>query len=63
MMRLALVLAGIFLLVSAHLLYGLTIEMSESVDSLMRLAMVLHAVAAFYAAAVIQLTIWDGKNE
>ena len=63
MMRLALVLAGTFLLVSAHLLYGLTIEMSESVDSLMRLTMVLHAVAAFYAAAVIQLTIWDGKND
>lgn len=63
MIRLALVLAGTFLLVSAHLLYGLTIEMSESVDSLIRLSMVIHAVAAFYAAAVIQLTIWDGKND
>tara|TARA_Y100001951_G_C11223097_1_gene229989 strand:+ start:586 stop:777 length:192 start_codon:yes stop_codon:yes gene_type:complete len=63
MMRLALVLAGTFLLVSAHLLYGLTIEMSESVDSLIRLSMVIHAVAAFYAAAVIQLTIWDEKND
>ncbi len=62
-MRLALVLAGTFLLVSAHLLYGLTIEMSESVDSLIRLSMVIHAVAAFYAAAVIQLTIWDEKND
>ena len=47
----------------AHLLYGLTTEMSESVDSLMRLSMIIHAVAAFYAAAIIQLTIWDGKND
>ena len=59
MMRLALVLAGTFLLVSAHLLYGLTIEMSESVDSLMRLAMVLHAVAAFYAANSVN---WSADN-
>ena len=60
---LALTLAGVILLVIAHLLYGLTTEMSESVDSLMRLSMIIHAVAAFYAAAIIQLTIWDGKND
>ena len=54
MMRLALVLAGIFLLVSAHLLYGLTTEMSFNADSLMRLAMIIHAIAAFFAAFMIQ---------
>jgi len=54
MMRLALVLAGIFLLVSAHLLYGLTTEMGINVDSLMRLAMITHAIAAFLAAFIIQ---------
>ena len=59
---LALTLAGVILLVIAHLLYGLTTEMSESVDSLMRLSMIIHAVAAFYAAAVIQLTIWERKK-
>jgi hypothetical protein len=59
---LALTLAGVILLVIAHLLYGLTTEMSESVDSLMRLAMIIHAVAAFYSAAIIQLTIWERKK-
>ena len=55
MMRLSLVLAGLFLLVSAHLLYGLTTKMSVNVDSLMRLAMIIHAIAAFYAAFMIQM--------
>jgi len=54
MMRLSLVLAGLFLLVSAHLLYGLTTEMSVDANSLMRLAMIIHAIAAFYAAFIIQ---------
>ena len=54
MMRLALVLAGLFLLVSAHLLYGLTTEMGFNADSFMRLAMIIHAIAAFFAAFMIQ---------
>ena len=60
MMRLALVLAGLFLLATAHSLYGLTTEMSIDVDSLIRLSLIIHAIAAFYAAGLIHLT--KGKS-
>ena len=55
MMRIMLVLAGIFLLATAHSLYGLTTVMSLDVDSLVRLSLIVHAGAAFYCAGMLHL--------
>ncbi len=57
MVRLLLVLAGLFLLATAHALYGLTTIMSLDVDSLIRLSLIVHAGAAFYCAGVIHLIV------
>jgi len=51
------VLAGLFLLATAHSLYGLTTVMSMDVDSIIRLSIIVHAVAAFYCAGVIHLIV------
>jgi len=61
MVRLLLVLAGLFLLATAHLLYGLTAVMSLDVDSLIRLSLIVHAGAAFYCAGVIHLIVRGRK--
>ncbi len=61
MVRLLLVLAGLFLLATAHSLYGLTAVMSLDVDSLIRLSLIVHAIAAFYCAVVIHLIERGGK--
>jgi len=55
MVRLFFVLAGLFLLATAHLLYGLTTVMSMDVDSIIRLSLIVHAGAAFYCAGVLHL--------
>ena len=55
MIRLFFVLAGLFLLATAHLLYGLTTVMSLDIDSLIRLSLIVHAGAAFYCAGVLHL--------
>jgi len=57
MVRLLLVLTGLFLLATAHELYGLTTIMSLDVDSLIRLSLIVHAVAAFYCAGVLHLIV------
>ena len=57
MVRLFLVLAGLFLLATAHALYGLTTIMSMDVDSIIRLSLIVHAGAAFYCAGVIHLIV------
>ncbi len=55
MVRLFFVLAGLILLATAHSLYGLTAVMSMDVDSIIRLSIIVHAVAAFYCAGVLHL--------
>ena len=55
MVRLFFVLAGLFLLATAHALYGLTTIMSMDVDSIIRLSLIIHAGAAFYCAGVLHL--------
>jgi len=57
MVRLFFVLAGLFLLATAHSLYGLTTVMSMDVDSIIRLSLIVHAGAAFYCAGVIHLIV------
>lgn len=57
MVRLFLVLAGLFLLATAHSLYGLTTVMSMDVDSIIRLSLIVHAGAAFYCAGVLHLIV------
>ena len=57
MVRLFFVLAGLILLATAHALYGLTTIMSLDIDSLIRLLIIVHAVAAFYCAGVIHLIV------
>ena len=57
MVRLFFVLAGLFLLATAHALYGLAAVMSLDIDSLIRLSIIVHAVAAFYCAGVIHLIV------
>jgi len=57
MVRLLLVLAGLFLLATAHALYGLTTIMSLDIDSLIRLSLIVHAIAAFYCAGVLHLIV------
>jgi hypothetical protein len=61
MVRLIFVLAGLFLLATAHALYGLTTIMSLDVDSLIRLSLIVHAIAAFYCAVVIHLIVKGGR--
>ncbi len=56
MLRILFILAGFFLLGTAHSLYGLTIEMGLDVDSIIRLSLILHAIAAFYIAIVLHIT-------
>jgi len=53
--KLSMVLAGIFLLATAHALYGLVDPLDNAIDQLMRLAMILHAGAAFYCAGLLHI--------
>jgi len=51
----AMVLAGLFLLASAHAIFGLFTPLDDLVSQVMRLAMILHAGAAFYCAALLHI--------
>jgi len=50
-----LVLAGLFLLATAHGLYGLVSPLDDLVDQVVRLGLILHAGAAFYCAGLLHL--------
>ena len=50
-----LVLAGLFLLATAHALYGLVSPLDDLIDQVMRLFIILHAGAAFYCAGLLHL--------
>jgi len=53
--KISMLLAGIFLLATAHALYGLVDPLDNVIDQLMRLAMILHAGAAFYCAGLLHI--------
>jgi hypothetical protein len=48
-------LAGIFLLASAHMIFGLAAPLDDLGHQVMRLAMILHAGAAFYCAILLHI--------
>ena len=48
-------LAGLFLLVSADMIFGLVEPLDDLGHQVMRLAMILHAGAAFYCAALLHI--------
>lgn len=51
----AMVLAGLFLLASAHAIFGLFTPLEDLTSQVVRLAMILHAGAAFYCAALLHI--------
>ena len=51
----AMVLAGLFLLASAHAIFGLFTHLDDLASQIVRLAMILHAGAAFYCAALLHI--------
>ena len=53
--KLSMVLAGVILLATAQALYGLVDPLDNVIDQLMRLAMILHAGAAFYCAGLLHI--------
>jgi len=55
LVKLTMALAGLFLLASAHLIFGLVEPLDNLIDQIMRLAMILHAGAAFYCAGLLHI--------
>jgi hypothetical protein len=55
LVKLTMVLAGLFLLATAHGLYGLVSPLDDLVDQVVRLGLILHAGAAFYCAGLLHL--------
>ena len=53
--KISMVLAGIFLLATAHALYGLVDPLDNAIDQIMRLLIILHAGAAFYCAGLLHI--------
>jgi len=53
--KIGMVLAGLFLLASAHLIFGLVEPLDDLGHQIMRLAMILHAGAAFYCAGLLHI--------
>tara|TARA_X000001316_G_C898793_1_gene17753 strand:+ start:316 stop:501 length:186 start_codon:yes stop_codon:yes gene_type:complete len=53
--KLVMVLAGLFLLATAHALYGLVSPLDDLIDQVMRLLIILHAGAAFYCAGLLHI--------
>ena len=55
LVKLTMVLAGLFLLATAHGLYGLVSPLDDLVDQVVRLGLILHAGAAFYCAILLHI--------
>jgi len=55
LVKLTMVLAGLFLLAFAHLIFGLVEPLDDLGHQVMRLAMILHAGAAFYCAILLHI--------
>ena len=53
--KLTMVLAGIFLLATAQALYGLVDPLDNAIDQIIRLLIILHAGAAFYCAGLLHI--------